>query len=194
MPDRDRKERGDVLRLRLFRMHRDGEAEKGGGGRDKEKRRGASDEKRKRACPSAGKENLADEIAGLKAEGRVALVEAENLHLGKERADIVLCPVNCNSHAACSLVKNLGRQYRGEGRVFIDTRGLREVCPFGRSTLQCRLQESGIPVARLYFQGARASEIAPAGSNIVEDADKDHDCKCSGNCTQCRCGRGQKGR
>ncbi|OPY67631.1 MAG: hypothetical protein A4E57_02223 [Syntrophorhabdaceae bacterium PtaU1.Bin034] len=28
-----------------------------------------------------------------------------------KRADIVLCPVNCNSHAACSLVKNLGKKH-----------------------------------------------------------------------------------
>jgi hypothetical protein len=27
------------------------------------------------------------------------------------RADLVLCPVNCNSHAACSLVKNLGKKH-----------------------------------------------------------------------------------
>ncbi|MCK5323722.1 MAG: DUF2325 domain-containing protein, partial [Desulfobulbaceae bacterium] len=27
------------------------------------------------------------------------------------RADVVLCPVNCNSHAACSLVKNLGKKH-----------------------------------------------------------------------------------
>jgi hypothetical protein len=27
------------------------------------------------------------------------------------RADIILCPVNCNSHAACSLVKNLGKKH-----------------------------------------------------------------------------------
>ena len=27
------------------------------------------------------------------------------------RADMVLCPVNCNSHAACSIVKNLGKKY-----------------------------------------------------------------------------------
>lgn len=28
-----------------------------------------------------------------------------------KRADIVLCPVNCNSHGACSLVKNLGKKH-----------------------------------------------------------------------------------
>jgi hypothetical protein len=28
-----------------------------------------------------------------------------------KRADIVLCPVDCNSHAACSLVKKLGKKH-----------------------------------------------------------------------------------
>ncbi|KQC10381.1 MAG: hypothetical protein APR62_01890 [Smithella sp. SDB] len=28
------------------------------------------------------------------------------------RADIVLCPVNCNSHAACSIVKNMGKKHK----------------------------------------------------------------------------------
>jgi hypothetical protein len=28
-----------------------------------------------------------------------------------KRSDIVLCPVNCNSHAACALVKNLGKKH-----------------------------------------------------------------------------------
>jgi len=27
------------------------------------------------------------------------------------RSDMVLCPVNCNSHAACSIVKNLGKKH-----------------------------------------------------------------------------------
>jgi hypothetical protein len=27
------------------------------------------------------------------------------------RADMVLCPVNCNSHTACGVVKNLGKKY-----------------------------------------------------------------------------------
>jgi hypothetical protein len=29
-----------------------------------------------------------------------------------KRADVVLCPVSCNSHTACSLVKNLGKKYK----------------------------------------------------------------------------------
>jgi len=28
-----------------------------------------------------------------------------------KRSDIVLCPVNCNSHAACTMVKNLGKKH-----------------------------------------------------------------------------------
>jgi hypothetical protein len=28
-----------------------------------------------------------------------------------KRADVVICPVNCNSHAACSIVKNLGKKH-----------------------------------------------------------------------------------
>ena len=35
----------------------------------------------------------------------------KQLENSMKRADIVLCPVNCNSHNACSLVKNLGKKY-----------------------------------------------------------------------------------
>jgi len=34
-----------------------------------------------------------------------------NLESRLRRADIVLCPTNCNSHAACSLVKSLGKKH-----------------------------------------------------------------------------------
>lgn len=33
------------------------------------------------------------------------------------RADIVLCPVSCNSHAACSLVKSLGKKHNKPVRI-----------------------------------------------------------------------------
>lgn len=36
---------------------------------------------------------------------------AKKLETRLKRADIILCPVNCNSHAACSLVKNLGKKH-----------------------------------------------------------------------------------
>ena len=36
---------------------------------------------------------------------------ARDLENRFKRADLVLCPVNCNSHAACSIVKNLGKKH-----------------------------------------------------------------------------------
>ena len=33
------------------------------------------------------------------------------------RADIVLCPVTCNSHAACSLAKKLGKKHKKRVRL-----------------------------------------------------------------------------
>jgi predicted transglutaminase-like cysteine proteinase len=36
---------------------------------------------------------------------------AKDLESCLKRADMVLCPVNCNSHAACSIVKNLGKKH-----------------------------------------------------------------------------------
>ena len=37
---------------------------------------------------------------------------SKSLEVRLKRADIVLCPINCNSHAACSVVKNLGKKHR----------------------------------------------------------------------------------
>jgi cell division protein FtsB len=37
---------------------------------------------------------------------------AKQLESRLKRADIVLCPVNCNSHGACSLVKNLAKKHQ----------------------------------------------------------------------------------
>lgn len=36
----------------------------------------------------------------------------KQLEQSLQRADVVLCPVNCNSHGACTLVKNLAKKYR----------------------------------------------------------------------------------
>ncbi len=35
----------------------------------------------------------------------------KQLEQSLQRADVVLCPVNCNSHGACKLVKNLAKKY-----------------------------------------------------------------------------------
>lgn len=36
---------------------------------------------------------------------------SRKLESSLRRADVVLCPVNCNSHAACQMVKKLGKKY-----------------------------------------------------------------------------------
>jgi hypothetical protein len=36
---------------------------------------------------------------------------SKELENSLKRSDIVLCPVNCNSHAACTMVKNLGKKH-----------------------------------------------------------------------------------
>lgn len=41
----------------------------------------------------------------------------KNLEGRLRRADLVLCPVNCNSHAACSMVKKLGKKYNKPVRM-----------------------------------------------------------------------------
>lgn len=40
-----------------------------------------------------------------------------NLESRVRRADMVLCPVNCNSHAACALVKKLGKKHKKPVRL-----------------------------------------------------------------------------
>ena len=42
---------------------------------------------------------------------------AKNLERRVRRADMVLCPVNCNSHAACALVKKLGKKHKKPVRL-----------------------------------------------------------------------------
>ena len=42
---------------------------------------------------------------------------ARQLEERLKRADVVLCPVTCNSHAACRLVKDLGKKYRKPVRM-----------------------------------------------------------------------------
>ena len=36
---------------------------------------------------------------------------SRKLESSLKRADVILCPVNCNSHAACQMVKKLGKKY-----------------------------------------------------------------------------------
>ncbi len=90
--------------------------------------------------------------------------------------------------SAWELVNLLHEHYDGKGRVFIDTRNLRELCPFGCRTFQGRLNPARVPSERLFFKGDKGRELAPEGSRVIS-APAEATCRCSGNCVQCQCAR-----
>jgi len=63
--------------------------------------------------------------------------------------------------SACKLLNLLHEQYDGNGCVFIETDDLRDVCPFGCSVFQCRLNRNLVPAERLFFKGEHGLKIAP---------------------------------
>ena len=91
-----------------------------------------------------------------------------------------------DGNSAWELVNLLHEQYDGKGQVVIDTRNLREMCPFGCSTFRCRLNQSRLPSNRLSFKGKKGYDIAPEGSKVV-GSQKKHRCRCKGNCAKCPC-------
>ena len=94
--------------------------------------------------------------------------------------------------SAWELINLIHDQYNGKGRVFIDTRNLGQIHPFGSNTFQCRLNPRAIPADRLFFKGEKGFEIAPNGSRVIVNSEKDH-CQCNGNCEGCsRSGKSNK--
>jgi hypothetical protein len=88
--------------------------------------------------------------------------------------------------SAWELINLIHDQYDGKGRVFIDTRNLDEIHPFGCNTFQCRLNIEVLPTNRLCFKGKKGFEIAPNGSRIIVNS-KNNPCRCNGNCKRCIC-------
>lgn len=101
-----------------------------------------------------------------------------NLHV-KPRGDF-------DGNSAWELVNLLHDQYDGQGRIFIDTHNLREICPFGCNTFQCRLNLNRIPPDRLFFKGENGFKIAPNGSKVLV-SHQNHGCRCDGRCSECAC-------
>lgn len=88
--------------------------------------------------------------------------------------------------SAWELVNLLKQKYNGEGQVIIDTSNLLDICPFGCSTFQHRLNLSPVPANRLSFKGGKGHEIAPRGSKVILDQ-KMPGCDCNGDCANCSC-------
>ncbi|WP_319406554.1 hypothetical protein [uncultured Desulfosarcina sp.] len=91
--------------------------------------------------------------------------------------------------AAWELINLLHEHYDGEGRVYIETTNLRQLCPFGCTTFQCRLNRQQLPVERLFFKGEKGADIAPKGSTVIRSLPKH---RCRGNCANCTCCQSKK--
>ena len=87
--------------------------------------------------------------------------------------------------SAWTLVNLLHEKHDGNGRIFINTDKLGEICPFGCSIFQNRIDLNRLPADRLFFEGKKGLEIAPNGSSVIVVPEK---CsrQCDGNCANCR--------
>lgn len=65
-----------------------------------------------------------------------------------QRADVVLCPVNCNSHGACLMVKNLGKKHK---------KPVHMLCNFSLSSLARTMDD-----IRVLSDSSPAVPVAPA--------------------------------
>lgn len=93
--------------------------------------------------------------------------------------------------SAWELINLLHEKYSGQGRVFIETEHLREICPFGSSAFQRGLNPGRLPPDRMVFKGENGFKIAPAGSRvIVVPRKRKH--PCTGKCGNCTCRRNGK--
>ena len=104
-----------------------------------------------------------------------------------ENGELFVDPVgDLDGSSACELINLLVEQYDGHGRVHIDTRRLRHLCPFGCSTFRCQFYRSRVPVERLLLKGENSRALAPDNSH-VHGPGTPHACQCNGRCTHCRC-------
>ncbi|MCJ8499768.1 hypothetical protein [Desulfatitalea alkaliphila] len=91
-----------------------------------------------------------------------------------------------DGNSAWELIHLLHAQYDDVREVVIETRHLREMCPFGCRMFQCQLKLTRVPADRLVFQGEKGRAIAPVESRVVVGATKGG-CGCSGDCANCPC-------
>jgi hypothetical protein len=90
--------------------------------------------------------------------------------------------------SACELIRLLHEQYQGRGSVFIETRDLDEVHPFGCSTFRGRLDLKRLPADRIFFKGEKGFQMAPEGSRVLI-VSEDRKPRCDGRCENCTCGK-----
>ena len=93
-----------------------------------------------------------------------------------------------DSGSACALHSLLLAEYKGQGRVLIDTAGLCELAPQGCAAFRARMTNSAIPPRQLLFKGENGFKLAPEGSRVVLlPRKRGHACHCVTPCVECKC-------
>ncbi len=84
---------------------------------------------------------------------------AGNLHLNPEGSFTQM--------SAWILIKTIKQHYRGFGRIFVDTAGLKEISPSGTGLFKNLMTSSIVPLDRLYLKGEKGFQIGPDGSRVL---------------------------
>ncbi len=76
--------------------------------------------------------------------------------------------------------------------IVIETRAVTQAMAYGRHVLKWQLPKR-VKRSRLHFSGAHAKQIMPAGCRLLKQKNGTPHV-CMGNCKNCTCGHGSKGR
>lgn len=77
------------------------------------------------------------------------------------------------------------KKYKGDGKVFVDARGLTEILPFGAQIVRKKLDRRIIDRDKLIFKGEDGYQIAPHGCRVLVVVPS-RTCRCSGKCDGCK--------
>ncbi len=107
-----------------------------------------------------------------------------------------------DGEAAEKLLMLFCREYRAGSRIFVDTSGVNDIHPSGRTALNNGLGRTEVPASSLFFKGEKGFEMAPDGSRVLvlkqefrgnrhsesekspSSSEKHH---CCGRCAHCTC-------
>jgi hypothetical protein len=99
---------------------------------------------------------------------------------------VILLKGDFDGSSAWELVNTIHERYTGEGRIMIDTDGIKHLVPFGIATFKCRLDPNKVPLDRLVFRGEKGLEISPEGCRVITGKNRGL-YSCGGRCENCNC-------
>jgi hypothetical protein len=86
--------------------------------------------------------------------------------------------------SAWDLINLIHGRYNGQGRVFVDTKGLAEIHPSGSQIFKSNLDQGIIPFGNIFFKGEMGHQLAPSGCRVLVH-NKMPACKCKNKCKNC---------